>query len=46
MLSLITAALAAGAFGDGENDADPVELGLTILLDGVESLVRRLTDPR
>ena len=39
----ITAALEAGAFGDGEEDVEPIELGLTILLDGVESLVRRLT---
>ena len=40
----ITAALEAGAFGDGEEDVEPIELGLTILLDGVESLVRRLTE--
>lgn len=42
----ITAALKAGAFGDGDADVDPIELGLTILLDGVESLVRRLTEAR
>lgn len=42
----ITAALAAGAFGEAEEDVDPIELGLTILLDGVESLVHRLTEPR
>jgi hypothetical protein len=42
----ITAALAAGAFGEAEEDVDPIELGLTILLDGVESLVHRFTEPR
>ncbi|KAE8766021.1 TetR/AcrR family transcriptional regulator [Georgenia thermotolerans] len=38
----ITAALDAGAFSnDGPNDVDDAGLGLTILLDGVEALLRR-----
>ncbi|NTW38793.1 MAG: hypothetical protein HGA44_02725, partial [Cellulomonadaceae bacterium] len=39
----ITAALAAGAFGDDEGDVDQVGFGLALLLDGVQALVDRST---